>query len=218
MNKAKKTVIFDFDGTLADTLKVMVSIYNKIAPEYKCKQLDYAHKEKYLGLTILELLKEANISMLLLPKLALRIKSEMRKDLHKVSVFQGIEESLHHLKESGYSLGVMSSNSVSNINEFLKRNSLFDFFDFVHSGKNIFGKDKVIAKLLSRYKIPKDAIVYVGDEVRDIEAVKKINIPIIAVSWGFNSKEILEKYQPNIIISQVNELCKSVKKINPLFE
>ncbi|NLB87178.1 MAG: HAD hydrolase-like protein, partial [Bacteroidales bacterium] len=37
MKELKKTVIFDFDGTLADTLEVMLAIFNRIAPEYKCK-------------------------------------------------------------------------------------------------------------------------------------------------------------------------------------
>ncbi|MCK9255380.1 MAG: HAD hydrolase-like protein [Bacteroidales bacterium] len=217
MKELKKTVIFDFDGTLADTLEVMLAIFNRIAPEYKCKQVEFSEKEKYLGLSIPELLKEVNVSMLLLPRLALRMKNELTKELHKVSAFPGIEESLHNLKEIGYSLGVMSSNSVKNINAFLKRNSLFELFDFIHSGKNIFGKDKVISRILSKYKIPKDSVVYVGDEHRDIEAVKKINIPIISVTWGLNSKELLEKHKPNLIISQVSELCKSVKEIIPIY-
>lgn len=213
MNNEKKTVIFDFDGTLADTLEISVSIYNKIAPEYNCKPVDYKDKGKYLGLSILELLKEVNASMFLLPILALRIKTELRKELGKVSVFKGIEESLNRLVDSGFNIGIMSSNSLANINTFLTNNSLIELFDFIHSGKNIFGKDKVISKILSKYKIKKDCVVYVGDEHRDIEAVKKINIPIISVSWGMNSRQLLEKYSPNCIIDQPSELFEAVKSI-----
>lgn len=213
MNKDKKTVIFDFDGTLADTLAASVSIYNKIAPEYKCKIVDYSEKEKYLDLSIPELLKEINASMVLLPVLALKIKKGLKKELTKISAFTGIEESLQNLKNSGFNLGIMSSNSVANINAFLKHNHLFELFSFVHSGKNIFGKDKVISRILSKYEIKKDAVVYVGDEVRDIEAVKKVKIPIISVSWGMNSRVLLQKYSPDCIIDKPSELFEAVKSI-----
>ena len=91
--------------------------------------------------------------------------------------------------------------------QFSKRNNL-EVFDFVYSGSSIFGKDRVIRKVLKSLDIPLSNAIYVGDETRDVEAAKAVGIAIIAVSWGFNSKKILEARHPDYLIESVNELKK----------
>ena len=78
-------------------------------------------------------------------------------------------------------------------------------FDFIYSGTT-FGKSKVINKLLNQNNINPQQAIYVGDETRDIEAARKSNIRAIAVSWGFNSKELLAAQNPDFLIHQPNEL------------
>ncbi len=51
-----------------------------------------------------------------------------------------------------------------------------------------------------------EEVIYVGDETRDIEAAKKINSKVIAVSWGFNTKEALARHNPDFLIHQPSEL------------
>jgi phosphoglycolate phosphatase-like HAD superfamily hydrolase len=119
---------------------------------------------------------------------------------------------LKELKKAGFSLGIITSNSEKNVKNFLEINEIFDIFDFIHSGRNLFGKDKVIKQLFKKKKIAKNSIIYVGDETRDIEMAKKIGIPIIAVSWGFNAKEILGALGPNKMIDNPKDLLECVKK------
>jgi phosphoglycolate phosphatase len=68
------------------------------------------------------------------------------------------------------------------------------------------GKKRKLSKILKRngYK-PSDAI-YIGDEVRDVLACKAISLEVIAVTWGFETKSILEKSNPNYIVDSVDEL------------
>ena len=62
--------------------------------------------------------------------------------------------------------------------------------------------------MLSKYELePQDAI-YIGDEVRDIKSAKKAGIPIAAVTFGFNSKEALEKESPDYLCDTPAELVK----------
>ena len=49
-------------------------------------------------------------------------------------------------------------------------------------------------------------VLYVGDEVRDIEAAKKAGIRIAAVTWGYNSKKALEAYKPDYLVTKPEEL------------
>ncbi len=156
-----------------------------------------------------EFLNECGISILKLPVIALKIKHELRREIKNIKPFNGIIDALHEMKNAGFKIGVMSSNSVINIRAFLNHNDIPDIFEFVHSGKNVFGKDKVILRLLHKYKISRNAVVYVGDETRDIDALKKIKIPIIAVSWGFNSHEILQKQNPDYLIDSPSNLLET---------
>lgn len=60
--------------------------------------------------------------------------------------------------------------------------------------------------LLRKYGIRPEETIYVGDETRDIEAARKTNIEIIAVSWGYNSKQLLEKQKPDFLIDKPRQL------------
>jgi phosphoglycolate phosphatase len=210
MGRNKKTIIFDFDGTLADTLETIAVLYNKVAGDFNCKPVSFEEKERFRSMKSHEFLKECNIPLILLPILALKIKAELRHEIKNIKPFAGIVKALQDIEEAGYKLGVMSSNSVENIKLFLDENNIGKLFEFVHSGKNIFGKDKVILRLLAKHKIKRDSVIYVGDETRDIEALKRIKVPIIAVSWGFNSHEILEKQNPDFLIDDPSDLFNAI--------
>jgi phosphoglycolate phosphatase-like HAD superfamily hydrolase len=56
-------------------------------------------------------------------------------------------------------------------------------------------------------------MIYIGDETRDIEACKKINVPIIAVSWGFNSHKSLASHSPTYLINNPKELVEIAKNL-----
>jgi phosphoglycolate phosphatase-like HAD superfamily hydrolase len=58
-----------------------------------------------------------------------------------------------------------------------------------------------------------EEVIYVGDETRDIEASKKINIKVIAVSWGFNSGEVLAKHNPDFLIHKPSELIEVLRSL-----
>ena len=205
-----KTIIFDFDGTIADTLETIAILYNEVAADFKCEKVSFEDKEKFRSMKSQDFLSECGISLIKLPVIAIKLKHELRKEIKNIKPFDGIIEALVAIKDSGYKIGVMSSNSVRNIKAFLKQNNFPDIFDFVHSGKNIFGKDMVIHRLLHKHKIKKDSVIYVGDETRDIDALKRIHIPIISVSWGFNSRVILEKQNPDALIDNPNQLLENI--------
>ena len=64
----------------------------------------------------------------------------------------------------------------------------------------------VINKILKQKKIEKKDVFYVCDEVRDIAAAKKSGIKSIAVVWGYNSEEALQKEEPEFMIKTPQEL------------
>ncbi|MDD2634135.1 MAG: HAD-IA family hydrolase [Bacteroidales bacterium] len=213
MKTQDKTIIFDFDGTIADTLETIARLYNAIAADYNCKEISYADKERFRSMNTQKFLHECGIPLIKLPKLSIKIKKELKNEIKNIKPFPGIIEVLHRLKKEGFKLGVLSSNSVTNINLFLEHNTLENIFDFVHSGKNIFGKDKTLLSLLFKYKIDRNNVIYIGDETRDIDALKRIKIPIVAVSHGFNSREILKTKSPDYLVDNPEELLEVLLSI-----
>lgn len=206
----KKVIIFDFDGTIADTFDSILKIINRLSDEFGYKKVKEDDVDKLRDKKSQEILKNSGISMIELPFFIKRVKSELNKEIESLKPTKGIKDALLKLKKDGYKLVILTSNSKENVSKFLKKNNL-DLFDFIYSGSSIFGKSKVINSLLKKLSLRPEEVIYVGDETRDIEAAKKTNIKIIAVSWGFNSKQILKKQKPDFLISKPKELIKIIE-------
>jgi len=206
-------VILDFDGTIADTLELTIDIYNRIAPEYNYSLFGETEREFFRTKKPQELIKTYGISKLKLLTLVLRIRKELSRHVAEIKPIDGMEEALREISGAGYRLGILTSNSVENVRKFLEINSLSGLFDFVHSGRSIFGKDRVIRKLLNHEQIPADRVVYIGDETRDIEASRNAGISVISVSWGLNRRDLLASLSPDQIADNPAELPDCVRRI-----
>jgi phosphoglycolate phosphatase len=208
-----KTVVFDFDGTIADTLDASVEIINSFVHEYGHKKLTKQDVERLRGKTAMALIGEFKIPLIKLPFIIGRVKSELNQKIADIEIFKGMKEVLNGLKNKGCRLGILTSNSEENVRKFLKAKNL-EIFDFVYSASNLFGKGIVMKRLLKEKKLAKEDIIYVGDEVRDIEAARASGVKIISVTWGFNSKEILEKYEPEAIVDRPAEILTAIKRLS----
>jgi HAD superfamily hydrolase (TIGR01549 family) len=205
-------IIFDFDGTIADTLDLGIEIFNRIAPEYNCLPVGPAEREMFRTKKPQELFETYGVSRLKLLTLMLRIRKEMRRHVSETKPFTGMDAALREISNSGYGMGILTSNSVENVRKFLEINNLTTLFDFIYSGRSFLGKEKVIRKLLIHEKLSKGRVVYVGDETRDIEASRAAGIPVIAVSWGLNSRDLLASLAPDQIADKPEDLPACVRQ------
>lgn len=206
-----KTVIFDFDGTIADTLSfTWRKIINYLRQEKITDRHDEAIIEDIQTKSYPELVKHFKISWLKIPLIVFEIQ-RAQKDLYsiidKIRPYDGIKTVIQNLKNQGYKLGVLSSNRHENVSKFLKLNDI-NLFDFILCKRNLFGKDKVIKHILKKYSLNKNETIYIADEVRDIQACKKAGIKCISVSWGFNKKSLLSKYHPDWMVDRPEEIPK----------
>jgi phosphoglycolate phosphatase len=206
-------VILDFDGTIADTLELAIGIYNRIAPEYNYSPVGETERELFRTKKPQELLKTYGISKLKLLTMLLRIRKELSRHVPEIKPVEGMEAALREISDAGYRLGILTSNSVENVRKFLDINSLSALFDFIHSGRSLFGKDRVIRKLLNHEQLQADRVVYIGDETRDIEASRAAGIAVIAVSWGLNRRDLLASLSPDQIADKPDELPDCVRRI-----
>ncbi|GAX35502.1 HAD-IA family hydrolase [Nodularia sp. NIES-3585] len=208
----QKVIIFDFDGTIADTVDALVTIANRLAVEFGYIQITPEELALLRTFTSREIIKYSGISLFKIPFLLKKVKGELKHKIQEFKPIPGIYEALIELQNHGYKLGIITSNSQDNVTAFLANNELDQLFDFIYSGVTIFGKTTIINNVLRQKQLKTQAVIYVGDETRDIEASKKANIKVIAVAWGFNSPEALAKQKPNFLIHHPSELLEVIKK------
>ena len=214
MRNNSKLIIFDFDGTLADTLGALLRISNRLAPEFGYSQIGDEQFATLKYLSSWEIIKLSKVALWKLPFLLKRVKEEFPGEVRNVRLFPGVIELLNTLKMQGYRLGIVSSNAEQNIRSLLGQNQIEHLFDFVTTAST-FGKGKAIGKLLKQYKCSKSDAIYIGDEIRDIQAARSIEIRVVAVGWGFNAPTALIDRQPDLLITKPLALINALARFYP---
>lgn len=207
---AIKAILFDFDGTIADTQDAFLEIVNELADEFGYSPVDHVQLERLKNLSSLDVIKESAIPTLKIPFIIKRVKKELGKKISHLEPYQSINHALLTLKARGYLIGIVTSNLKENVLAFLEKNDLDKIFDFIHSGTTLFGKNKIINRVIKDNKLKAEEVIYVGDETRDINAAKQSKIKMISVGWGFNSPQILSQHQPDFLVHHPSELLEVV--------
>ncbi len=199
------TIVFDFDGTIADSLYKGIEITNKIARQLNVREIKPEDIEPLRNMTQNEILRFFKVPIYKIPFIVTRYHKEFNEIIDTLSPFDRIPDVLQTLSQK-YKLGILSSNSEENIIKFLVNNKLDKLFDFIHSQPQIFGKSSSLKKIMRLYNIKPEQMIYVGDEVRDIQAAHQAQIPIISVTWGANSRKLLSGYKPDYLIDKPEEI------------
>jgi HAD superfamily hydrolase (TIGR01662 family) len=200
----RKVFIFDFDGTICDSYEAAMRSINDHSDSFGYRKADPSEWAALRELTMQEVLKSLGISSVKLPFVVSKIRKALKSEMDRLQAFEGIQDALEHLRKNGHSVGVLSSNSEENILYWSKKHGIT--FDFIYSGSSIFGKDRVIKKALKNLNIPAANVIYVGDETRDIEASRSAGVQVIAVTWGYNTKKLLQNHRPDFLLDLPSEL------------
>lgn len=204
----KKHIIFDFDGTLANSIEVVVKVYNGLAEQYSFNQINPNEYRNMMKLSLREKIKVLNIPMskvLVIRKFSQEFKRQYKFHLKSLQLFNGMLEVLSTLYEKGYTLSIITSNSESNIMAYMDQQGI-SYFDQVKSSKGLFAKDKSLKQYMRSNRLSNKDLIYIGDEVRDIQACKKMNVEVIAVTWGMDQRQALLAENPDHIVNKPNEI------------
>lgn len=205
MNKTSITCIFDFDGTIADTYPIMIKGLREEGASYGLSQETINACETFRSMPLPVILKQLNIPLYKVPSLVIRMHRYMKNKQTIIQPHKGMQAVIESLAYRGYRLGIVTSNNKSNVETFLEQHS-FPHFDFIHCDHSLFGKAKILKKVIYRYTLIPNQTYYIGDELRDIEAAQHCNIISVAVSWGYNTKELLASANPSYSVHNPEEL------------
>lgn len=191
-----KYVIFDFDGTLADSKLVLVSAWNLLANKYNFKEMKLEELDAMKKLSIKERSKLLKLPLYKLPVILPQFFQLYRQSIKDIRSFNGIKEMLNGLEKKGYKIAVISSNSKENILYFLRHYHMNNIKEILCSSK-IHGKDRLINRFLREKNLKPSEVIYVGDEHRDLVACKKTGIKMIWVGWGYDAEEVVNPLKPD---------------------
>ncbi len=211
MHIEKKLIIFDFDGTLANTFHFGIEISNKLAKIFNYKIILSDNIEILRNKTSEEVLKESGIPFFKMPFIVFRFRKEYKKIRDLIQPIDGVEEMLNLLSKNN-NLGIVTSNSKHTVEYFLEKHKILHLFNFIHAEASIFGKARILKKIIQKNSNEYQQVFYVGDETRDIQASRKCKLNSIAVTWGYNTKDILLKLKPDYIVDNPLEIIQIIEK------
>jgi phosphoglycolate phosphatase len=201
-----RLVIFDSDGTLADTLPWMRSIFNDLADEHGFRRVEPEHGLRLRNLEGRALLRELGLPLWKLPRVLAGMRRRMAEHQGTLTLFPGIGAMLHALASSGLKLAVVSSNSRANVERILgpeNVNLIAHFF----CGATMFGKAAKLRQVLRASSTPAAQALYIGDEIRDAEAARQAGIHFGAVAWGQHDERALRSQQHAQFFARVEDIA-----------
>ena len=213
----KKTVIFDLDGTLLDSIEDIASSMNKVLeslqlPTHKIE--DYKH---FVGGGVDILVENAlnNQSKEIKDEVIKRFKIEYDGKLHsKTLPYDGIYELLDELKKLDINLAVLSNKphefTVSYVNHFFKNYN----FKEIHGQKKDVPKKpdpKAALDIVKFLNSSCENTYFIGDTKIDMQTAKSANMTAIGVLWGFRDEKELRDFGADFIVSNPLEIIKIIK-------
>lgn len=191
----RKTLLFDFDGTLFDSLPAVGSAIIGMLERYGKTGYTLEDMRKCVGPP----LEHSFSKFFCFPDDEIQNCIETYRELHaklldRYTPYDGIVDALKALRSAGYRLVVATSKWESNARKMLVERGMDGFFDLIAGAADgrTAGKSEVIAYILDELRLGKSEALMIGDRLYDVEGAAAFGIPTLGVLWGFGSREELE--------------------------
>jgi phosphoglycolate phosphatase len=139
-------VLWDFDGTLADTLAGALQIYNRLAARHGLRPVEDLHAVR--GLTPWEFLRHHDIPLGLVPRLLREMRAARRGQMASTRLVAGLSPVLEQIRRAGCRMDILSSNARDNILACLRANQAVELFDRVVGYSRLLGKARPLRRML----------------------------------------------------------------------
>ena len=208
MSQNIELVIFDWDGTLFDSVGQIVASLQYAAQQFQQPLTDDAAKS-IIGLGLPEVMQILFPQVPHLQKDILQCYSE-----HYVANstddawFDGVAELLADLKQQGLKLAVATGKSRKGLDRVLSQTNSHHLFDITRAASETKSKPHplMLQEILTEMDVAVECAMMVGDTSYDLEMAQNLNMPRIGVSYGVHSVATLQRYQPLIIADNIAEL------------
>jgi len=204
-------IVFDWDGTLMDSVDWIVRCLLVAAKEQNCELPKEQDIKDIIGLSIHKSLDR------LFPELdnaarqlfiASYSKAFFSRQITENDLFAGVKEMLLHFKHTGYQLAVATGKSRHGLDKAMQGTGLDEFFDITQCADETASKPKpdMLNVIIETLDVSKERVVLIGDSTHDMEMAVNAGVVSIAVLCGANSKEQMKPYGPLLNLQTTTKL------------
>ena len=202
-----RLLIFDFDGTLADSALWFGRVLNGVAKRYGFRQIDVAEMAELRGQPNREIIRRLGVPAWKMPFIAAHFRQLAAEAAPELKLFPDVEVMLRRLSSGGVKIAVVSSNSEATVRAVLGA-ELAGLISYYGCGASVFGKAPKFRAVIRKAGVEEADVLCVGDEVRDIEAARKAHLATGAVTWGYATPEILRAQRPSAVFETPRDILR----------
>jgi phosphoglycolate phosphatase len=207
------TLIFDFDGVIADSLPFVLTLANHYLTVWGKPTLEL---ENFRKTDVEQLYSSYGVNRLQEIFLLWKIRREISRHLADIPLHSHIQPVISRVADKS-PLYVLTSNSTGNVVNFLKVHRVHNYFRQVHGNFFLFNKDAGLRTIINRHRLNPGQTIYIGDEPRDLRSAERAGVIPLAVDWGYSCRQLLASYNPAAISSTATELLATIDKISAGF-
>lgn len=198
-------VVFDMDGTLADSFGFFIRTHNLLSAKYHFQPIQAHEVELLRQRSPRDIMAHLGLPRWKLPCVARDFVRLMRRHGQDVCLFAGAERVLRDLHAHGIQLAVVSSNSVENCRRILGED-MCRLMSCIDGGASLFGKRTRLLRVLKKLGIQPRQAIYVGDQLTDADAARAAGVAFGAVCWGYGAPQALAQTWPEVTFETVDAL------------
>jgi phosphoglycolate phosphatase len=204
-----ENVIFDFDGTLADSYQWFLSIFDEIAQRYSLPRLDQSELLQLRKVDIRQISRQFNIPLWKIVQIGSHVQKKMASQIDKVLLVDGMQAVLDQLAAAGVRMAVVTSNAEENVKQVLGPVNVSRFEAF-EAGVTLYGKKAKIDKVLMKMDVDPRRVLSIGDELRDMKSSHQAGVAFGAVGWGATELDVFRTHNPDELFTQPEEIVNVV--------
>jgi phosphoglycolate phosphatase len=202
-------VIFDFDGTLADSYPWFLSIFEELAHRYHLPDISHEDLEDLRKLDVHQILKEYKIPIWKMILIGNHLKKLMNSQIERVNMVDGMRSVVQELSGQGVKLAIVTSNAERNVRRVLGTETMA-YFDAIASEVSMFGKKGKFQAIQKSSGVPASRTLSIGDEIRDLKSSRAAKIPFGAVNWGYTDVSLLLTHAPEEVFYHPGQILETV--------
>lgn len=206
-----KVVIFDWDGTLVDSVEHIADSLHQAATELGYPALEREAYRDIIGLGMVEALEK------LYPGISREQMNTIREGYGRYffskgttpqNVFDGMAEVVADIRAGGRGCSVATGKSRKGLEGALVSSGLGPHFEITRCADETRSKPHpaMLQEILAFYGIKPAEAVMIGDTRYDLEMAQRIGMPSIGVEWGVHKRDVLGHYAPHAIVDSVPDL------------
>lgn len=208
------TFLFDLDGTLIDTNELIIQSFLHTLEKYYPNQYQREDVLAFIGPTLHETFVSMDEEKVDEMMGVYRAFNHERHD-ELVTEFEGVFDTIKHLHEKGYKLGIVTTKIRHTVEMGLKLTKLDQFFDVVitlDDVKNAKPDPEPIYKALEQLDAKAEEAVMVGDNSHDILAGKNAGTKTAGVAWTAKGPDYLNQFNPDYLLESMADLLKIIEE------